>query len=280
MLLIHDLIPLTHASFVDRHHSATFSKWIADALATVDFALTVSRHSRDELIKVAKAHAWSLPLVEVLPLGATFKPWGPRKTVNIPAASGALPRRFVLYVSTIEPRKNHRLLIEVWRRLIARHGADVVPDLVWVGVSPARAFRREILSGNDFGDKLHLLTELSDEELVEAYRRCLFTVYPSLCEGWGLPVAESLAHGRFCVASDCTSLPEVGGRFVDYFNPADIDDAVAKIERPLLDPTYLAKREALLRDAYKPAPWPDCARSLMLMLDRAVVPVFSQEARP
>ena len=282
VLLVHDLIPLTHASFVDRDHAERFSSWLPAALANADFALTVSWHSRDELIKMAKVHAWALPVVEVLPLGATFNQRRLLKTAAISSADEGLPERFVLYVSTIEPRKNHRLLVGVWRRLIAQHGADFTPDLVWVGrfanPDPASAFRKELLS-DQLGGKLRLLINLSDEELAEAYRRCLFTVYPSLCEGWGLPVAESLAHGRLCVASDRTSLPEVGGKFVDYFNPGDIEDAVAKIERPLVDPEYLAAREALSRDAYRPASWSDCARSLVGLLDRAAAGAFSQEVR-
>jgi glycosyltransferase involved in cell wall biosynthesis len=279
--LIHDLIPLTQPSFVDPDQRAAFGSWIAASLAKAELALTVSRHSRDELIEMAKAHGWTLPVVQVLPLGGTFSSWRPRQMAEMPADAPALPERFVLCVSTIEPRKNHRLLLEIWRRLIARHGADFVPDLVWVGhfSGPIGDFRRELLSSNDLRDKLRLLTGLSDEALAEAYRRCLFTVYPSFCEGWGLPVAESLTHGKFCVASDRTSLPEVGGRFVDYFDPADIDDALAKIERPLLDPAYLATREALLCKAYRPASWSDCARSLVETVDRLGSQRFSQEAR-
>jgi glycosyltransferase involved in cell wall biosynthesis len=74
--------------------------------------------------------------------------------------------------------------------------------------------------------------------------RACFTVFPSLCEGWGLPIAESLAHGKFFVASNRTSIPEVGGDLIDYFDPSDDDDALAKIERLLFEPGYLAAREA------------------------------------
>jgi glycosyltransferase involved in cell wall biosynthesis len=81
---------------------------------------------------------------------------------------------------------------------------------------------------------------------------CLLTIFPSLAEGWGLPVAESLAHGKFCVASNRTSIPEVGGDLIDYFDPADEDQVVAKIERVLFEPGYLAAREARLRTEYRP----------------------------
>jgi hypothetical protein len=65
-----------------------------------------------------------------------------------------------------------------------------------------------------------------------------------------------LAHGKFCIASNRTSIPEVSGYLVDYFDPSDEDDALAKIERPLIEPGYLAAREAQLRAEYRPEPGP------------------------
>jgi hypothetical protein len=78
-----------------------------------------------------------------------------------------------------------------------------------------------------------------------------------------LPIAESLAHGKFCVASNRTSIPEVGGDLIDYFDPSDDDDALAKIERLLFEPGYLAAREARLLAEYRRHTWADCARSLV-----------------
>jgi glycosyltransferase involved in cell wall biosynthesis len=177
----------------------------------------------------------------------------------------------VLFVSTIEARKNHRLLVKVWRRLLERHGADAVPALIFAGqigwlVDDLLA---ELTASDYLHGKIVLVPGLSDAELRQAYRSALFTVFPSLCEGWGLPVAESLAHGKFCVAANSTSIPEVGGDLVDYFDPTNDDDALAKIERLLLDPCYLAAREARLRAEYRPRTWTDCVQALIGKLDEA-----------
>jgi glycosyltransferase involved in cell wall biosynthesis len=180
-----------------------------------------------------------------------------------------LPQRYILFVSTIEIRKNHRLLVRVWQRLLARHGADAIPVLVFAGqvgwmVDDLLA---DLAASGYLGGKVEHRPGLSDEELDEAYRGCLFTVFPSLCEGWGLPIAESLAHGKFCLASNRASIPEVGGDLIDYFDPSDDDDALAKVERLLFEPGYLAAREARLRAEYRPCTWADCAHSLVLQLN-------------
>jgi len=131
----------------------------------------------------------------------------------------------------------------------------------------------EDLEASDYlNGKIILLRSLSDADLQQAYRSCLFTVFPSLSEGWGLPIAESLARGKFCVASNHTSIPEAGGDLIDYFDPLNEDDALAKIERPLIDPNYLAAREAQLRAEYRPRTWADCVHALIGALDQTVAP--------
>ena len=126
----------------------------------------------------------------------------------------------------------------------------------------------DLAASGYLGGKIVLMPGLSEADLRQAYRSCLFTVFPSLCEGWGLPVAESLVQGKFCVASNCTSIPEVGGDLIDYFDPTDDDDALAKIERVMRDPAYLAAREARLRAEYRPRTWADCVSALVGKLDQ------------
>lgn len=196
----------------------------------------------------------------------------------------SLPPRYVLYVSTIELRKNHRLLVRVWQRLLERHGNDLVPNLVFAGKIGwlVDDLLEELAASNYLNGKIVLLRSLSDTELQQAYRSCLFTVFPSLSEGWGLPIVESLAHGKFCVASNHTSIPEAGGKLIDYFDPVNEDDALAKIERPLTDQGYLAAREAQLRAEYRARTWGDCVRGLIGALDAAAaedVQAVSQLAR-
>ena len=161
--------------------------------------------------------------------------------------------------------------MRVWRRLLERHGADAVPVLIFAGQLgwKVEGLLAELEASNYLDGKIELRRNLSDAALQQAYRSCQFTIFPSLCEGWGLPVAESLVQGKICVASNRTSIPEVGGDFVDYFDPTNEDDAMAKIERLLFEPGYLQKRETRLRNEYNPPTWADCVLSFMAALDRA-----------
>ena len=266
--LVHDLIPLEYESLVEERHVVQFRNWLQEALPVADVVLTTSKHSRNALIKLAADAGWPLPRVEVVSPGSGLNNQvlsGDQGTINF-------PKPYVLFVSTIEIRKNHRLLVRIWRRLLERHGPDAVPSLIFAGqigwlVDDLLA---DLMASDYLGGKVVLMPGLSDAELRQAYRSSLFTVFPSLCEGWGLPIAESLMHGKFCLASNRTSIPEVGGDLVDYFDPANEDDVLAKIERLLLDPAYLKAREARLQLEYRPRTWTDCVHALIGYLEQAL----------
>jgi glycosyltransferase involved in cell wall biosynthesis len=266
--LIHDLIPLEYESLVERRHVVQFRNWLEEAIPVADVVLTTSKHSRNALIKLAGEAGWPLPRVEVVEPGSGLN----ERLMSGDQGAIDFPKRYVLFVSTIEIRKNHRLLVRIWRRLLERHGADAVPTLIFAGqigwlVDDLLA---ELTASAYLDGKVVLLPGLSDAELRQAYRSSLFTVFPSLCEGWGLPIAESLMHGKFCVASNRTSIPEVGGDLVDYFDPSNEDDVLAKIERLLLDPGYLKAREARLQAEYRPRTWTDCVHALIGKLEQAL----------
>ena len=265
-ILIHDLIPIKYESLVEPYHAVQFRNWLRDAIPLADIVFTNSKHTRTDLIEFAAESGWRLPHVEALELGSGL---GDRLTAGEQAMT-SFPARYVLFVSTIETRKNHRLLVRVWQRLLERHGANLVPNLIFAGKIGwlVDGLLADLEASGYLNGKIILLRSLSDAELEQAYRSCLFTVFPSLCEGWGLPIAESLEHGKFCVASNHTAIPEAGGDLIDYFDPLDEDDALAKIERPLIEPGYLASREVKLRAEYRPRTWADCVHSLIGALDQ------------
>jgi glycosyltransferase involved in cell wall biosynthesis len=263
-LLIHDLAPILVPEHFPPQDAAKFARSISTMVELSDLVFVCSDYSRAALLDFARRHDLPAPAVAALRFGAGFRKRGAGKDAT-PAMLEQVAPRFVLFVSTIESRKNHVLLLRVWRRLIDRHGRDRVPDLVFVGrkMWQSAPVLAELAANAVLPEKVHVFSDMSDDILDATYRRCLFTVYPSLYEGWGLPVAESLLHGKFCVASNATSLPEVGGEFVDYFDPRDDDDAFGKIERTIFEPGYLAAREEKIKKGYVAPSWSDCMHSLM-----------------
>jgi glycosyltransferase involved in cell wall biosynthesis len=266
-VLVHDVIPVTDPEWMTTGSSVVFRHWILGVLANADLVLAVSNYSRFALAAYAKGQDVTLPPTEVVRPGTGFRALGaaaPRANVI-----GRLPSGYVLFVSTLEPRKNHRLLVRMWRRLIERHGAAKVPPLVFVGQSGwmVEDLLAELAESRYLDGKIILYSDLSDAELRETYRRCLFSVYPSILEGFGLPVAESLEQGKLCVASRRAAIPEVGGDLVDYIDPDDEAGTLAVLERAIFDDAYRGAREAQISAEYRPMSWAECVDVLLEKLD-------------
>ena len=266
VILIHDIIPVACPGFVESSLLRRFAPWLDGVLRNSALVLTNSKHSRAELLDHAARHRLTMHAAEVLRFGTGFSRLAETADAR---ASIQLPGPFALYVSTIEVRKNHGLLLRVWRRLIEKHGAAAVPRLVFIGRMGwlVEDLMAELAEPGPLRDKVVVLTGLSDAEVAAAYRQCLFTVFPSLMEGWGLPVEESLERGKLCVASDRGAIPEVGGDLVDYFDAANDDSAFVAIERAIFDQEYRRGREARIRAEFRPRSWADCAAALMAHLD-------------
>jgi glycosyltransferase involved in cell wall biosynthesis len=272
--LVHDVIPVQHPEWTP-WFGAPFFRWVQEVAAVSDVLLTISQSSRKDLESFAMREGFALPPVRTIRFGAGF-PSGFQmaapSAARVPSSIvESLPKRFVLCVSTIEPRKNHQLLLTVWRNLIARYGSEKITHLVLVGRAGYFVLDTQSLRSRLVDPSLHqrIITvgHLNDADLAEVYRRCLFTVFPSFYEGWGLPVEESLVNGKFCVASNSSSMPEVGGEWVDYFDPKDPDEAQRVLERALFEPGYVEARERRIRDHYRPSSWRDCTRQLIEYVD-------------
>jgi glycosyltransferase involved in cell wall biosynthesis len=167
-------------------------------------------------------------------------------------------------VSTLDVRKNHRLLYDAWQVMAARN-PDNCPDLVCLGIPHlfVRDLLREVRHDRAVNRHIHFLQGIRDEELAWYYRHCAATIYPSRYEGWGLPVAESLCHGRLCLASNATSIPEISPDLPAFFDPFDVHGLVALVERTLRDPAWVEAKEADIRDRFRPTSWRDTAHQVM-----------------
>jgi glycosyltransferase involved in cell wall biosynthesis len=220
-LAVHDVIQWKHTAWYPK---ATAEEFVANArriFPLADLMLLVSECTRRDTVEFMVACGIPVPPTQVVRLGDDIPASHRLEQVQseITRISG-MP--FVLFVSTLDYRKNHRLLLELWRRLLAEYG-DRAPTLVMVGGTGWRGEETlELLASEKaLARKVLLLQGINDASVEWLYRNCLFTVYPSLYEGWGLPVAESVRRGAFCIASDSGSIPEVAPGFVEHIHPLD-----------------------------------------------------------
>jgi glycosyltransferase involved in cell wall biosynthesis len=138
---------------------------------------------------------------------------------------------FILTVGVLEPRKNHLMLLDVIRALHRRgHRLELViigrPGWRWENPLKMAKYR-------DLHPWVKVLTDVPDSDLVEFYNRAEIFIYPSFYEGFGLPILEAMACGTPVIASNVSSMPEVGGAAALLADPADPGEFVSQALRLL-----------------------------------------------
>ena len=257
-ILAHDLIPELFPEWAVRVNAENFRAWLRSSAMAADVRFAVSKSTAADLSACMAALGKQIPPPVVLPVGhaAAAAP---------DPAERPLERPYVLLVSTIEIRKNHALMFRVWRRLLRDLPAEQAPDLVFAGkIGWLTADLVQQLENTNWLDgKIKFIPAPSDGELAALYRNCLFTVFPSLYEGWGLPVTESLSFGKIVAASDRASLPEAGGDFCVYYDPENLEDAYRTIRQLIEEPARVRALEARLAAGFKPPTWTDTANTIL-----------------
>jgi len=269
-VLIFDIIPIRRPEWCDRGLVRIFRAWFLALLPQADIILAISRSTADDVEDFAARN--DIPLrarVKVIPIGTGFGGMAPAPAV----ASDRLPPAgsYALFVSTIEARKNHLLLFRVWRRLLEEMPPDSVPTLVFAGRVGwlVEDLMKQLENTDYLNRKIRLVEDVSDAELAGLYRGCQFTLFPSLYEGWGLPVTESMAFGKPCIVARSSSLPEAGGRLARYFDPENVSDAYSVIRAVIEDPEGLRAWQAEIVRCFEPVPWAATGHAILHYLSMA-----------
>ena len=236
--IIYDVIPIAKPKFSSGPTVKGYVSTIPKALALADEIITISDYSKQDILRFCAdwlkpntpINVWKLPHE----FSAQRKP-----NQTLPAE---VTRRYVVFGGTIEDRKNQHLVVNAWRILAVKH-KERMPQLVLVGkfgkTTPMHIKIRVQLALEGFGSKnIVALGKCNDATLRALYDDCLFSIYVSSYEGWGLPIGEGLWCGRPVLASTSTSLPEVGGDLADYVNPDDEKALMAAIEKLAFNDVY------------------------------------------
>ncbi|HTU49998.1 MAG TPA: glycosyltransferase family 1 protein [Acidobacteriaceae bacterium] len=228
---IHDILFESHPEFFTPVFVARSKLLMRHAAKRADQVFTVSEFSRNE---ICRCYGIPMERVSVIYNGVAYDHFAISKDDDM----GVLSRRnltknnYLLSVGRLEPRKNHETLFKAYALL-----KSDVPPLVIVGQRDFRFSRIfETVRDLKLTDRIRILEDVSDSELPALYRNAAVFAYPSVAEGFGMPVVEAMAAGVPVVASNQTAIPEVAGEdgalLVDTFRP---DELVSAIERLLCD---------------------------------------------
>jgi glycosyltransferase involved in cell wall biosynthesis len=267
VVTIHDLVAFSYPETIPWRY-AMYMRWlIRRVLHAASRVITVSTSARDDLERTLGADRRR---IDIVPQGVAsrFRPCEAAERERVARRLG-VPRPYVLFVGNLEPRKNLPSLLRAFRRVRREHAGPihlvVAGKLAWKS-GPLRA---ELAAASPDGT-VHVTGYVAPEDLPGLYAGAEIFVFPSLWEGFGLPVLEAMACGVPVVASDVASLPEVAGDAAVLVDPAS-PDAIARAILELLSDDR--RRAALVRrgrDRAREFPWRRTAIETLASCRRAV----------
>ena len=276
---VHDCIPVITPEHCTADLTRDFISWVQGAFQHADHFFVNSNATARDLLAVGRYLGHEIMVPEVVRLDADYRRANAMlRRTDLAESIDAESRdtqvflrnhirqgAYVLFVSTIESRKNHLAAFSAWLSLIKRHGITKVPHLVCVGNRGwlNDAVYSKLAASNLLRQRVVMLSNIPDIDLEVLYANCLFTLYPSSYEGWGLPVTEALSYGKVSLLANGSSLPEAGGDFAEYFELGSENDLLAKLDRLIYDSAYRETREAYIRANFRAREWRDIAKQLL-----------------
>lgn len=268
-VLCYDTIPLLYPQFFLPGTAAMFKRCFEEIIRVADLLIFTAEavrkdtltHFADKLSATQRTCVVSLGTANARP-----DPAGQHASLR----KGLEPFRYILFVSTFEPRKGHGMLLSVWKRLIT------VPSVTHSGFKMVFVGRKGWLVDDLFerfatepcvGDSLLLVSDAADDEVNSLYENAAFCVYPSIYEGFGLPIVESFRHGKAVISSNGGALPEVVSDLSPCIDPRDEDAWFEILRLWIEDPAERANCEAAIRARFRPRPWEETGREMFAALE-------------
>lgn len=247
--MVYDLLPVVTPQY-SGHSTETVKTYSTMIYPLCDLVFSISENTKKDISTWLEDNKLRVPPIKVIRLGDDFSKAEARKPTE-----HILPSEYVLCLGTIEARKNHTLLYYAYK-LGAERGVNLPPIAIVGRVGWLAADIYEIMRQDpEVKSKFIFMHNIGDEELSWLFEHCLFTVYPSFYEGWGLPIAESIAHGKPVIASNTSSMKEIAGELISYFNPASPEECLERIIE-LMDSNERAAASTRIKQ-YQPTSWDD-----------------------
>lgn len=239
--VVHDLSFKAHPEWFTRDVRMKFDDLFWRFVTKAERIITVSEHSKSDIIRFLGVDPARISVIYEA-ADERFRPVRDEELLESVRRKYGLAERFLFTAGSIHTRRNlERLILAIGR---AGRELGTAPTLFILGTpapfSPPVDIAGATTSAGLDGRVIHR-EYVSEEDMLLLYNACDMFVYPSIYEGFGLPVIEAMACGAPVACSNVTSLPEVGGDAVEYFDPMDVGEIADAIARVLGNDTLKAR---------------------------------------
>jgi glycosyltransferase involved in cell wall biosynthesis len=261
VVLCHDIIPLLYPQFFLPTTANMFNLCFEEVFRAADLIVFTTETVRRDALAYCKAAGRAMPSSCVVPLGAMAPPGDAQASLS-PPPKPLQEKKYILFVSTIEPRKGHDMLLSVWKRIVQTPWFQQSGfKMVFVGRKGwlVDELYARFASEPCVGKSLLIFSDVDDRALFSLYENAAFCVYPSIYEGFGLPVVEGFRHGKAVISSNGGALPEVVAGLSPCLDPRDEDAWFRLLSSWIENPEERLKYETAIRLHFRPRSWTEAS---------------------
>ncbi|MBI2033154.1 MAG: glycosyltransferase family 4 protein [Candidatus Levybacteria bacterium] len=239
-------------------------RWTEYSVKNATKVLTISQASKNDIMQVYNVPEEKV-VVTYLGLKKPFAITKIFSSMKELQEKFGIPSSYILFVGTLQPRKNIERLIQAFQKIAIRKEDT---DLVIVG-KPGWLYEDIINAPKKYGieKRVHFLSFVAEDELISLYKNAACFVLPSLYEGFGLPVLEAMSYDCPVITSNISSLPEAGGDAALYIDPENIDELAKNMEDVLSDKKLRAGMIEKGRKQVQKFSWEKTARETLKVLE-------------
>lgn len=244
LVTIHDVYHLAFYTTLSWKERLYANRMYQKAVNVSDVIITDSKFSKQELIQHTKVKEEKIQTIHC-GVDSSFFSQKKKESIEKIRQKYHLNFPYFLFVGNLKPHKNLQRTVQALEKTIKKY------HLVIIGKAQDllnKVDMASLIKEKELSQRVHVFSNVQDEELPVFYQKAVATVFPSLYEGFGLPVLEAMSCGCPVLGSNAASIPEVGGDALCYFNPLKVDEITQGMNKVATDCVY---RESLIQKGYK-----------------------------
>jgi len=272
---IYDLIPVLLPQFVQNITIKNYKPFIKTVYKYSDMVICDSVSSQTDLLKYKQVLNISREIsTKVVGLGSDFMLVN--SIVEDIKIKSILETKYILFVGTLEPRKNQQEVLDAFD-ILAKKYADL--NLVFIGMKGWKIDKLlDRINSHPLKDeRLFWLNNIDDDTLYHFYQNAFIVTYLSKYEGYGLPIVESLQHGNITITSNNSSMPEVGLEYADYIEDDDLKQLVDTISTYCENKDLYNQKKQTIKENFKSLSWEQFSNLIFDILSNVEITKLKQE---
>ncbi len=226
--VIHDLTPLIHPEWHPWYSALGHRLLIKKIVHNADLVITNSQYTKQDIVKYLDKNAEDI-IAAPLGISDIFTPSKNDHTLG----KYGIYKKYILYQATLEPRKNLINLVQAYEIYRTQNPSSVLQLILSGKKGWNISDLHNKIQASRFKDDIILLGYVEREDMPALFTGASLFIYPSLYEGYGMPILEAMACGTTVATSEVSSLPEVGDKYALYFNPQDCHQMASTIKKAL-----------------------------------------------